>query len=401
MFKHVEKAPADPILGLNEAFKNEASPNKINLGVGVYKNESGNTPILECVKKAEKILLETEKTKSYLSIQGSDEYTNIVKELILGKGSPILATKRAATVQSPGGTGALRIAADFIHKFLPKSKVWLSDPTWENHRQIFNSAGIETAFYPYYNAKTKWLYFDGMVETLSKIPAADVVLFHACCHNPTGVDISKDQWETIAKIATERGFLVLFDFAYQGFGNGLDEDAFAIRLFAEKIKNFMVSNSFSKNFGLYNERVGALTVVTENSDEAERVLSQLKICVRVNYSNPPGHGSAIVTTIISNPELNKLWITELKEMRDRIHTYRQKLVTALKEKGVKQNFDFILKQCGMFSYTGLTPEQVNKLREEYALYMVSTGRINLAGINAKNIEKIAQAISEVLQVRVG
>ncbi len=400
MFKHVKKAPADPIFGLNEAFKNETSPNKINLVVGVYKNEDGDTPILECVKKAEKILLEKEKTKSYLSIQGTEEYTNTVKELILGKGSSVLAANRAATVQSPGGTGALRIAADFIHKFLPKSKIWLSDPTWENHRQVFNSAGIETAFYPYYNAKTKWLYFDGLIETLLKIPSRDVVLFHACCHNPTGVDISKDQWEVIAKIAFERGFLVLFDFAYQGFGNGLDEETVAIRLFADKIKNFMISNSFSKNFGLYNERVGALTVVTENSDEAEKVLSQLKICIRVNYSNPPGHGSSIVTTIISNTELKKLWMDELKEMRDRIHDYRQKLVNTLKEKGVKQNFDFIMKQRGMFSYTGLTPEQVNKLREKYALYMVSTGRINLAGINAKNIDKIAQAISEVIKIRV-
>lgn len=396
MFKHVEKAPEDPILGLNEAFKKETSPNKINLGVGVYKNEDGDTPILECVKRAEKVLLEKEKTKSYLSIQGTDEYTNVVKDLIFGKESPVLAANRAATVQSPGGTGALRIAADFIRKFLPKSKIWLSDPTWENHRQIFNSAGIETSFYPYYNAKTKWLYFEGMTEALLKIPSTDVVLFHACCHNPTGVDINKDQWETIAKIALKKGFLVLFDFAYQGLGNGLDEDAFAIRLFADKIKNFMVSNSFSKNFGLYNERVGALTVVAENSDETERVLSQLKLCIRVNYSNPPGHGSSIVTTIVSDPELNKLWLEELKEMRDRIQDYRHKLVNALKEKGAKQNFDFVMKQRGMFSYTGLTPEQVNTLREKYALYMVSTGRINLAGINAKNINELAQAITEVI-----
>lgn len=396
MFRHIEKAPADPILGLNEAFKYEILPNKINLGVGVYKNEAGDTPIFESVKKAEKILLEKEKTKSYLPIQGTDEYTNIVKELIFGKESHIITAKKAATVQSPGGTGALRIAADFIRKFMPKAKIWLSNPTWENHNQIFNSAGIETAFYPYYNSKTKWLCFDGLTETLLKIPSTDVVLFHACCHNPTGVDIDKEQWEIIAKIAAERGFLVLFDFAYQGIGNGLNEDALAIRLFADKIKNFMVANSFSKNFGLYNERVGALTVVTENSDIADKVLSQLKICVRVNYSNPPGHGSSIVTTIISDPKLNKLWLAELKEMHDRIHNYRWKLVSALKEKGVKQNFDFIMKQRGMFSYTGLTPEQVNTLREKYALYMVSTGRINLAGINAKNIAKIAQAISEVL-----
>lgn len=397
MFQHITKAPADPILGLNDAFKNETSPNKINLGVGVYKTETGDTPILDCVKKAEKIILEKEKTKSYLGIHGTDEYVKIVKELVFGKDSQLIAAKRIATVQSPGGTGALRIGADFIKKFFPKANIWISNPTWENHRQLFGEAGLKVHDYPYYCPKTKWLDFEGMKKTLSSVPSTDVVLLHACCHNPTGIDLTKDQWDEIAKIAIERGFIVFFDFAYQGFGNGLDEDAYAVRLFAGKIKNFFVSNSFSKNFGVYNERVGALSVVTETADEADKVFSQLKICVRVNYSNPPGHGSSIVTTILSDGELTKLWIKEVADMRERILAYRLKVVEAIKGKGVKQDFSYIAKQRGMFSYTGLNPDQVQELREKYAIYMVNTGRINLAGLNAKNLDAVAQAIASVVK----
>ncbi len=395
MFQHITKAPADPILGLNDAFKNETSPNKINLGVGVYKTETGDTPILDCVKKAEKIILEKEKTKSYLGIHGTDEYIKIVKELIFGKDSQLIAAKRIATVQSPGGTGALRIGADFIKKFFPKANIWISNPTWENHRQLFGEAGLQVHDYPYYCPKTKWLDFEGMKKTLSSIPSTDVVLLHACCHNPTGIDLTKEQWDEIAKISVERGFIVFFDFAYQGFGNGLDEDAYAVRLFAGKIKNFFVSNSFSKNFGVYNERVGALSVVTETADEADKVFSQLKICVRVNYSNPPGHGSSIVTTVLSDPELTKLWIKEVADMRERILAYRLKIVEAIKNKGVKQDFSYIAKQRGMFSYTGLNPDQVKELKEKYAIYMVNTGRINLAGLNSKNLDKVAEAIASV------
>lgn len=395
MFKHIEKAPADPILGLNDAFKNEASPNKINLGVGVYKTEAGDTPILDCVKKAEKIILEKEKTKAYLGIHGTDEYVKIVKELVFGKESQLITAKRIATVQSPGGTGALRIGADFIKKFFPKANIWISNPTWENHRQLFGEAGLKVHDYPYYCPQAKWLDFEGMKKTLSAVPATDVVLLHACCHNPTGIDLTKEQWDEIAKIAVEKGFIVFFDFAYQGFGNGLDEDAYAVRLFANKIKNFLVANSFSKNFGVYNERTGALSVVTETADEADKVFSQLKICVRVNYSNPPGHGSSIVTTVLSDAELTKLWIKEVADMRERILAYRLKIVEALKAKGVKQDFSYIAKQRGMFSYTGLTSEQVQELREKYAIYMVNTGRINLAGLNSKNLDKVAEAIASV------
>jgi aspartate aminotransferase/aromatic-amino-acid transaminase len=397
MFQHIEKAPADPILGLNEAFKNEKNPAKINLGVGVYKNEAGDTPVLECVKKAETIMLSKEKTKSYLTIDGTPEYVKTVKDLVFGKDSQLIAAKRIATVQSPGGTGALRIGADFIRKFFPKAGIWISDPTWENHRQLFSEAGLQVHNYPYYCPKSKWLDFEGMKKALSGVPSTDVVLLHACCHNPTGIDLTQEQWNEIAKIAVERGFIVFFDFAYQGFGNGLDEDAYAVRLFSTRIKNFLVANSFSKNFGVYNERVGALSVVTENSEEADKVLSQLKICVRVNYSNPPGHGSSIVTTVLSDAELTRQWIAEVADMRKRILAYRLKLVDALKAKGVKQDFSYIAKQRGMFSYTGLSPEQVKELREKFAIYMVSTGRINLAGLNEKNLDAVASAIASVVK----
>ena len=396
MFQHIDKAPADPILGLNEAFKNEKNPAKINLGVGVYKNEAGDTPVLECVKKAEAVMLSKEKTKSYLPIDGTPEYTKIVKELIFGKESELISSKRIATIQSPGGTGALRIGADFTKKFFPKADIWISDPTWANHSHLFSEAGITVHNYPYYCPKAKWLDFENMKKVLLQIPAKDVVLLHACCHNPTGVDLTCEQWEEISKIAQTRGFIVFFDFAYQGFGNGFDEDAFAVRLFTGKIKNFLVSNSYSKNFGLYNERVGALSVVTETAEETEKVLSQLKICARVNYSNPPGHGSSIVTTVLSDPELIRLWHQEVAEMRERILAYRLKIVEAIKSKGVKQDFSYIAKQSGMFSYTGLTTEQVKELREKFAIYMVSTGRINLAGLNNKNLDAVASAIASVV-----
>ena len=396
MFKNIEKAPPDAILGLNEAFKNERSSLKITLGVGVYRDEYGNTPILESVKKAEKIILDQEKTKNYLPIEGSEEYTSKVKELVFGKNSHLINNKRVVTVQSSGGTGALRIAGDFLHKFFPRSKIWLSDPTWENHKQVFNSAGMNTDTYPYYDKNSKWLDFNGICEKLNNIPSEDIVLFHAACHNPTGIDPNKEEWVKISNIVSEKNLLVLFDFAYQGFGNGLDEDAYAVRLFADKVKNFMVANSFSKNFGLYNERVGGLSVIANTPEEAENILSQLKICIRTLYSNPPNHGASIVSTILNDPDLHKQWLNELKVMRDRINHCRKLFVDELKSHGIKENFDFVLKQKGMFSYSGLTSEQVKTLKEKYALYMVSSGRINLAGINDRNIARIAQAIAKVL-----
>ncbi len=396
MFENITMAPADPILGLTDAFKKDSNPDKINLGVGVYKNEDGVTPILATVKEAEKRILKQETTKSYLSIQGTPEYGKCVRELIFGKDSDVLASNRAVTVQGPGGTGSLRIAADFIDKFFPNAKIWISDPTWANHNQIFNAAGIEIKKYSYYDKATKGLNFDKMVESISQVPKGDVVLLHACCHNPTGVDVTPEQWNVLADMAAKQGFIPLFDFAYQGFGKGLDEDAYGIRTFAKKIKSFMVANSFSKNFGLYNERVGALTIVADNAEQAAKVFSQMKICVRANISNPPAHGAAIVTTILSDPELYRQWVEEVAEMRKRIRNYREQFVAKLKENGLKQNFEFIKEQNGMFSYTGLELEQVLKLRNDYHIYFVNSGRISLAGINHKNIDPLCKAFAAVL-----
>ncbi|MCF7790620.1 MAG: aspartate/tyrosine/aromatic aminotransferase [Victivallales bacterium] len=396
MFETIEMAPADPILGLNEAFNLDKKANKVNLGVGVYKNEEGKTPILNSVKAAERINLEEEKTKSYLPIDGKPSYKKVVQKLVFGANSEIVNSGRAATIQAPGGTGGIKLAADFIKKFYPGTKVWISDPTWANHKKVFNSAGLETRTYPYYNPKTNGLDFDGMYKTLSEIPGNDLVLFHACCHNPTGVDISPEQWKKLASLSLKKSFIPFFDFAYQGFGNGLKEDAVGIRTFAEKVKSFLVSNSFSKNFGLYNERIGALSIVTPKQKEAAKVLSQLKICARTNYSNPPSHGSSIVTTILSTPDLRTVWEDEVKEMRDRINSYRNIFVENLKVQGCKKNFDFIKKQHGMFSYTGLTKDKVIELREKYSIYFVNSGRINLAGLNGNNIDYVCKAFTEVL-----
>lgn len=396
MFEKIEMAPADPILGLTDAFKKDINPAKINLGVGVYKNDDGVTPILATVKEAEKRILESETTKSYLSIQGSPEYGKCVRELIFGKDSEVLASNRAVTIQGAGGTGSLRVAADFLHKFFPNSKIWLSKPTWANHHQVFTAAKVEINEYPYYDKAIKGLNWDKMIESLSQVPKDDIVLFHACCHNPTGADISCEQWDILADMAKKQGFIPLFDFAYQGFGKGLNEDAYAIRTFAKKIKSFFVANSFSKNFGLYNERIGALTLVADNKEEAAAAFSQIKICVRANISNPPAHGAAIVTTILTDPELYSQWVKEVAEMRRRIRNFRELFVAKLKEYGVKQNFEFIKEQKGMFSYTGLELEQVLKLRNDYAIYFVNSGRISLAGINSKNIDRLCKSFAEVL-----
>ena len=396
MFENITMAPADPILGLTEAFKKDKNPDKVNLGVGVYKDEAGITPILESVKQAEELIFGEEITKSYLGIPGSPEYGKCARELIFGKNSEVLVSERAVSVQSPGGTGALRVAADFVHKFSPKAKVWLSNPTWANHNQVFAAAGLETHKYAYYDNSINGLNFEKMIGSLSEAKAGDVVLLHTCCHNPTGVDLKPEQWSKLADIVKQQKLLPLFDFAYQGFGDGLGEDAFAIRHFAEKIETFFVANSFSKNFGLYNERVGALTFVAEDMDKANVAFSQLKICVRANFSNPPAHGAAIVTKILTSPSLYEIWVKEVAEMRERIKKYREIFVSTLKAKGVKQDFDFIKEQRGMFSYTGLSVDQVLKLRSDYAIYFMDSGRINLAGFNEKNIDRVCQAFAEVL-----
>jgi len=396
MFEKIEMAPADPILGLNDAFKNDKSPAKINLGVGIYKNSSGETPILKAVKKAEKILLDNEKTKNYLSIEGTSEYTTAVKKLIFGDNNSVITSGRAVTVQSPGGTGALKIAADFIKKFMPDAEIWISNPSWENHKALFNEVGFTVNNYPYYNYETNRLDFDNLIQQLLSIPSKDVVVLHACCHNPTGIDINQEQWQKVIEVARERKFLILFDFAYQGFGKGLEEDPYPIRVAAEKLDNFLVANSFSKNFGLYNERVGGLSAVLENSSIAEKVLSQLKICIRRNYSNPPSHGAAIVTTILNSSELTQEWEAELAEMRESINSNRAKLLEAFKNVRTKKDFSYMSEQQGMFSFTGLSPENVKNLRYIYSIYMTGTGRINLAGLNPKNLDRFAAAVKSVV-----
>ena len=396
MFSKIALAPKDPILGLNEAFAKDTNPEKINLGVGVYKNETGKTPILNCVKIAEKEILEEEETKSYLPISGKQSYIENVKNLLLGKNHEILVNKRIATVQSLGGTGALRTSADFIKGFFPESKIWISNPTWENHYNIFNTAGFEVCYYPYFEKESMWLNFEKTYDAISKVQRGDIVLFHACCHNPTGVDFNAEQWEKLADLALKIGFIPLFDFAYQGFGNGVVKDAEAINIFSKKVQNFYIANSFSKNFGLYNERIGSLSVITDNQKDAERVLSQLKICIRTNFSNPPVHGASIVDKILSDSSLRSMWNDEVDEMRDKIKYYREQFIISLKKEGVNRNFDFITRQKGMFSYTGIRKEQVHELREKYSIYFVDSGRINLAGINAENIDRICYAFNKVL-----
>ncbi len=396
-FEKIAAAPADPILGLTEEFKNDSRAEKINLGVGIFKNNEGQTPILKCVKKAEEIILATEKTKSYLPIVGAPEYGRLVRELVLGKDSEILAADRARTAQAPGGTGALRVGADFLKQQNVTAKIWISDPTWANHMQVFGKAGLEIGRYAYYDKATQGLDFEGMKNDLrTKAKAGDAVLLHACCHNPTGIDPDPAQWEELAKLVSELGLLPFFDFAYQGFGNGIEEDAAGIRTFLKYNPEVLIASSFSKNFGLYNERIGAITVVSATKDDADRVFSQLKIAVRANFSNPPVHGASIVTTVLSTPELRALWEQEVKEMRDRIKEMRSLLVEKLKARNAKVDFSFINNQYGMFSFSGLSKEQVARLKSEFGIYIVGSGRISVAGITTSNIDPLCDAIVKVL-----
>ncbi|WP_426577721.1 amino acid aminotransferase [Xenorhabdus stockiae] len=396
MFEKITAAPADPILGLADSFKADPRENKINLGIGVYKDETGKTPVLTTVKKAEKFLLENETTKNYLAISGLPEFGRVTQELLFGSTSAIVTEKRARTVQSPGGTGALRTAADFIAKQTNAKRVWISNPTWPNHKGVFSSAGLEIREYNYYDAEKHALNFEGMLASLSEAQAGDVVLLHGCCHNPTGIDPTPEQWQKLADLSAANGWLPVFDFAYQGFAKGLDEDAEGLRIFAKNHNELIVASSYSKNFGLYNERVGACTIVAADSDTAEKAFSQAKFIVRTNYSNPPAHGASVVTTILSNEELKAEWIQELATMRERIQRMRQLFVNTLQEKGAKQDFSFICAQNGMFSFSGLTKEQVERLREEYAVYAVSSGRINVAGLTLENMVPLCEAIVAVL-----
>ncbi|MDV2856896.1 amino acid aminotransferase [Oceanimonas sp. CAM02] len=396
MFEKVTAAPADPILGLTDAFRKDARTDKINLGVGIYKDEAGQTPVLRCVKKAEARLVQEQTTKNYLSIEGIEAYGQVVQKLLFGDGAAIIADKRARTAQAPGGTGALRIAGEFIARQLDTNTIWISNPTWANHRAVFTAAGLEVKEYGYYNADTKDLDFDAMLASLEDAKAGDVVLLHGCCHNPTGIDPTQAQWQQLAKLAADKGWLPMFDFAYQGFAQGTEEDAYGLREFAKHNAELLIASSFSKNFGLYNERVGAFTLVAADEDTANTSFSQVKAIIRANYSNPPSHGANVVAMVANDPELYADWQAELKEMRDRIQEMRTLFVEKLAARGVNQDFSFIARQNGMFSFSGLSKEQVARLKDEFGIYIVGSGRISVAGITKANIDALCDGIAAVL-----
>ncbi len=396
LFESVELAPRDPILGLNEQYNADTRAGKVNLGVGVYYDDEGRLPLLQAVRKAEIGRIEAAAARGYLPIEGIPGYNMAAQTLLFGQGSELLASGRVLTAQSLGGTGALKIGADFLKQLLPQSKVVISDPSWENHRALFERAGFTVDTYPYYDSETHGLNFNGMLECLQKLPEQTIVLFHACCHNPTGVDPTFDQWQQIVEIVKAKNLVPFLDIAYQGFGDGIEEDASVVRLFAQHDLTMLISSSFSKSFSLYGERVGALTLVSSSKEESARVLSQLKRVIRTNYSNPPTHGGTVVSTVLNTPELYTLWASELAGMRDRIRAMRIQLVQKLKDHGIKQNFDFVLKQRGMFSYSGLTAAQVDRLRDEYGVYAVDTGRICVAALNQNNIDVVTKAIVAVI-----
>jgi len=396
MFENIQTAPPDPILGLTETFKADPSPDKINLSVGVYKDSSGKTPVLDTVKEAERRILEQEDSKGYLPMTGEPAYCAQVQELLFGKGHEIIDSKRAATAQCPGGTGALRVVGDYLHLLHPGASIWLSDPTWANHNTIFEAAGLKCEKYAYRDPETNGLDFEAMYESVKKIPKGDVILLHGCCHNPTGIDPTSEQWSKIGDLLAEQGVLPLVDFAYQGLANGIEEDRAGLLELIKKVKQMFVCSSFSKNFGLYRERTGALTVVADDTKQASTVMSQVKLRIRYNYSNPPSHGGQIVAVVLSDQELKSRWIEEVADIRDRINEMRHLFVKTLKEKGVTQDFSSIIDQRGMFSFSGLTKDQVNRLREEYSIYIVGSGRINVAGMTPSNMDRLCEAIKTVL-----
>ncbi len=397
MFTGVQMAPRDPILGLNEQFAADTNPNKVNLGVGVYFDDNGKLPLLQCVQQAEKAMMDKPTARGYLPIDGIAAYDNAVKGLVFGPDSEPLKSGRVATVQGIGGTGGLKIGADFLKKLLPTAKVLISDPSWENHRALFAQAGFTVETYAYYDAEKRGVNFEGMLASLKAAPAGTIVVLHACCHNPTGYDITPAQWDQVVQVVKAQGLTPFLDMAYQGFGHGIQEDGAVVAKFVAAGLNFLVSTSFSKSFSLYGERVGALSVLCADKDEADRVLSQLKIVIRTNYSNPPTHGGAVVAAVLSNPELRALWEKELGEMRVRIKEMRQKLVEGLKAAGVKQDMSFITDQIGMFSYSGLSKDQMVRLRSEFGVYGTDTGRMCVAALNSKNIAHVCASIAKVVQ----
>ena len=396
LFTAVEMAPRDPILGFNEQFNADANPHKVNLGVGVYYDDDGKLPLLQCVREAERQMMESPKPRGYLPIDGIAAYDSAVKNLVFGAASEPVKSARVATVQALGGTGGLKIGADFLKKLNPAAKVLISDPSWENHRALFGQAGFTVETYPYYDAARRGIDFDAMLAALDAAPEGTIVVLHACCHNPTGYDIDAGQWDQVIATLKARNLVPFLDLAYQGFGYGIAEDGEVIGKFVASGQDFLVSTSFSKSFSLYGERVGALSVLCQDQGEAGRVLSQLKIMIRTNYSNPPTHGGTVVASVLNTPELHALWEKELGDMRLRIKQMRLALVEKLKAVGVKEDMGFITSQIGMFSYSGLTKDQMVRLREEFGVYGTDAGRMCVAALNSKNIDYVCTAIARVV-----
>jgi aromatic-amino-acid transaminase len=396
LFSAVEMAPRDPILGLNEQFAADTNPNKVNLGVGVYYDDAGKLPLLKCVQAAEAQIMGTPKARGYLPIDGIAAYDGAVKGLVFGSDSDVVTSDRVATIQAIGGTGGLKVGADFLRRMGASKQVLISDPSWENHRALFVAAGFDVDTYPYYDAANRGINFDGMLARLQAAEPGTIVVLHACCHNPTGYDIEPAQWDRVVATVKARNLTAFLDMAYQGFGFGIQEDGAVIQKFVDAGLSFLVSTSFSKSFSLYGERVGALSVLCDSKDEAAKVLSQLKIAIRTNYSNPPIHGGSVVATVLGTPELRAQWEQELAEMRDRIKTMRQTLVDGLKAAGVQADMSFITKQIGMFSYSGLTKDQMVRLRTEFGIYGTDTGRMCVAAMNSQNIDYVCKAIAAVL-----
>ncbi len=385
-------APSDPILGVTEAYVADKNPKKVNLGVGVYYDDAGKIPLLECVRKAEELRMKTSPHRGYLPIDGLASYDSAVQQLVFGS-----SRDNIVTVQALGGTGGLRVGADFLKQLNPAAQVWISEPSWENHRQLFEAAGFKVSAYPYYDAKTHGLDFAALERALAGLPASSIVVLHSCCHNPTGVDLSPEQWRKVLAIVVARGLVPFLDLAYQGFAEGLDADAFAARLFAAETAPVFLSSSFSKSISLYGERVGALSVVTGSADEAKRVLSQLKRVVRANYSNPPTHGAQAAATTLAAPALREQWEGEVGEMRDRTKTMRRQLVDKIQSRVPGADFRFVMQQRGLFSYSGLAREQVRRLRAEYSIYAIDSGRICIAALTSRNIDYVADAIASVIK----
>ncbi len=396
IFSAIPMAPRDPILGITEAFNADQNPQKVNLGVGVYYDNNGKVPLLKCVQKAKALILEKAVPHTYLPIDGLADYTAAVQKMIFGEDCLAYQEKRIVTTQALGGTGALKIGADFIRRFLPNSQVWISDPTWANHRALFEASGFTVNTYPYYDAETRGINFNAMLAEFKSMPEGSVVIMHACCHNPTGIDLSETQWNEIISIVKERSLIPFLDMAYQGFSKSLEEDGQVIKQFADNCSYVFVSNSFSKSFSLYGERIGAFSLVAKSEDEATRALSQIRRVIRTNYSNPPRHGAEIVTHVLTSPELYTLWSDELSEMRSRIADMREKLAKHLSTLKKDTDFSYITQQNGLFSYSGLTKEQVEQLQNQYSIFAVGTGRICVAALNSNNIERVANAIAQVM-----